>query len=33
MEPKINFLPDEAKYKCPLYKTAERAGTLSTTGE
>ena len=32
MEPKINFTPDEKKYICPLYKTALRAGTLSTTG-
>ncbi|XP_064645339.1 dynein axonemal heavy chain 6-like [Lineus longissimus] len=32
MEPKIDFVPDEADYVAPLYKTALRAGTLSTTG-
>ena len=32
MEPKMNFTPDATKYVCPLYKTALRAGTLSTTG-
>jgi len=32
MEPKMNFVPEESRYKSPLYKTAERAGTLSTTG-
>jgi len=32
MEPKMNHVPEATRYKCPLYKTAERAGTLSTTG-
>ncbi|XP_071788570.1 dynein axonemal heavy chain 6-like isoform X3 [Asterias amurensis] len=32
MEPEMNFVPDEADYICPLYKTGLRAGTLSTTG-
>ena len=32
MEPQMNFVPEESRYKSPLYKTAERAGTLSTTG-
>ena len=36
--PIIRFIPtntpneDERVYTCPLYKTAARAGTLSTTG-
>ena len=33
MEPEMNFVPDEADYICPLYKTGLRAGTLSTTGK
>ena len=33
MEPKMNHVPDASRYKSPLYKTAERAGTLSTTGK
>lgn len=32
MEPKMDFVPDEADYITPLYKTGLRAGTLSTTG-
>ncbi|XP_074661680.1 dynein axonemal heavy chain 6-like [Tubulanus polymorphus] len=32
MEPQMDFEPDEANYVSPLYKTGERAGTLSTTG-
>jgi dynein heavy chain, axonemal len=37
--PLIHFIPshkhvasDDSAYACPLYKTAARAGTLSTTG-
>ena len=36
--PMIHFIPKEFNdfkgnlYSCPLYKTVDRAGTLSTTG-
>ena len=33
LEPKMDFVPPEEDYNCPLYKTAVRAGILSTTGE
>lgn len=33
MEPRRNYTPDPTEYKSPLYKTAARAGVLSTTGE
>ncbi|WAR29551.1 DYH6-like protein, partial [Mya arenaria] len=32
MQPEMDFEPDPANYMAPLYKTALRAGTLSTTG-
>ena len=32
MEPKMDFVPAVEDYICPLYKTAARAGVLSTTG-
>ncbi len=32
MEPKMDFVPDDADYIAPLYKTGARAGILSTTG-
>ncbi|XP_013789011.2 dynein heavy chain 6, axonemal-like [Limulus polyphemus] len=32
LEPVMKFEPDPQNYVAPLYKTAERAGTLSTTG-
>ena len=33
MEPQMDYEPDPALYKSPLYKTGLRAGTLSTTGK
>jgi dynein heavy chain len=32
MEPKQNFVPNPKHYISPMYRTAARAGTLSTTG-
>jgi dynein heavy chain len=32
MEPKRNYTPNPKHYIAPLYRTAARAGTLSTTG-
>ena len=29
---KISEFKDNQEYKCPVYKTSERRGTLSTTG-
>ena len=33
MEPQMDYKPNEDDYTCPLYKTAARAGVLSTTGQ
>ena len=33
MLPQMDYEPDEGNYTSPLYKTAARAGVLSTTGE
>ena len=33
MEPKRNYVPVPTDYISPLYRTAARAGTLSTTGK
>jgi dynein heavy chain len=30
--PKVDFVQPKNDYKCPVYRTAERAGVLSTTG-
>ncbi|XP_055869629.1 dynein axonemal heavy chain 6-like isoform X1 [Biomphalaria glabrata] len=32
MDPRLDYEPDLSLYPAPLYKTAARAGTLSTTG-
>ncbi|XP_047126546.1 dynein axonemal heavy chain 6 isoform X3 [Hydra vulgaris] len=32
MKPCINLVHEKTKYVCPLYKTTQRAGVLSTTG-
>jgi len=31
--PRDDYTPPETEYQCPLYKTAQRHGVLSTTGQ